>query len=169
MIKETSESMKAIRQRLKEAQETTIEQVKVICQRLLTDQTRQKNYIDCRPRLLSFEEGDHVFLQVSPCRDLSRFGKKGKLSPRYIGSFDIIEKIGEVLYRLALPPRLSGVHDMFHMSMLRKYKPDPSHVLDWSELELKADASYGEQSIRVLDSRDQLLRGKMISLEVLTV
>ncbi|XP_058218989.1 uncharacterized protein LOC131329692 [Rhododendron vialii] len=96
-------------------------------------------------RPLSFEMGDHVFLKVSPRRDLSRFGKKGKLSLRYIGLFDIIEKIGEVAYRLAMPPRLSNVHDVFHVSMLRKYEPDPSHVLEWSELELEADASYEEE------------------------
>ncbi|XP_058202949.1 uncharacterized protein LOC131317410 [Rhododendron vialii] len=164
MIKETSESMKAIRQRLKKAQERTTEQVKVIRQRLLTAQSRQKNYADRRRCPLSFEEGDHVFLKVSPRRGLSRFGKKGKLSPRYIGPFDIIEKIGEVAYRLALPPKLSGVHDVFHVSMLRKYEPDPSHVLQWSELELEADVSYGEEPMRILDSRDQILRGKTIPL-----
>ncbi|XP_058181413.1 uncharacterized protein LOC131299855 [Rhododendron vialii] len=164
MIKETSESMKAIRQRLKKAQERTTEQVKVIRQRLLTAQSRQKNYADRRRRPLSFEEGDHVFLKVSPRRGLSRFGKKGKLSPRYIGPFDIIEKIGEVAYRLALPPKLSGVHDVFHVSMLRKYEPDPSHVLEWSELELEADVSYEEEPMRILDSRDQVLRGKTIPL-----
>ncbi|XP_058202899.1 uncharacterized protein LOC131317358 [Rhododendron vialii] len=73
-------------------------------------------------------------------------------------------EIGEVAYRLALPPKLSGVHDVFHVSMLRKYEPDPSHVLEWSELELEADASYGEKPIRILDSRDQVLRGKTIPL-----
>ena len=93
-----------------------------------------------------------MFLKVSPRRGLSRFGRGGKLSPRYIGPFDIIERIGEVAYRLALPPRLSGIHDVFHVSMLKKYEPDPSHVLEWSELELEADASYGEKPIRVMDT-----------------
>jgi len=95
---------------------------------------------------------------------LTHFGRRGKLSPRYIGPFDIIEKIGEVAYRLALPPRLSGIHDVFHVSMLKKYEPDPSHVLEWSELELEADASYGEKPIRVIDSREKTLRGKTIRL-----
>ncbi|XP_058181246.1 uncharacterized protein LOC131299684 [Rhododendron vialii] len=156
--------MRAIRQRLLEAQRRTTEQVKVIRQRLLTAQSRQKSYADRRRRPLSFEVGDHVFLKVSPRRGLSRFGQKGKLSLRFIGPFDIIEKIGEVAYRLALPQKLSGVHNMFHVSMLRKYEPDPSHVLEWSELELEADASYGEEPIRILDSCDLVLRGKTIPL-----
>ncbi|XP_058211669.1 uncharacterized protein LOC131323849 [Rhododendron vialii] len=164
MIKETTESMRSIRQRLLEAQRRTTEQVKMIRQRLLTAQSRQKSYADRRHRPLSFEVGDHVFLKVSPRRGLSHFGKKGKLSPRYIGPFDVIEKIGEVAYRLALLPRLSNVHNVFHVSMLRKYEPDPLHVLEWSELELEANASYREEPIRILDTRDQVLRGKMIPL-----
>ena len=93
-----------------------------------------------------------------------RFGKSGKLSPRFIGPFEILERIGEVAYRLALPPQLSGVHDGFHVSMLRKYEPDPSHVLDWTDLEVDEDASYEERPVRVLDRRDQVLRGKTIPL-----
>ncbi|GMP73098.1 hypothetical protein CsSME_00030948 [Camellia sinensis var. sinensis] len=79
-------------------------------------------------------------------------------------AFEILERIGEVAYRLALPPQLSGVHDVFHVSMLRKYEPDPSHVLDWSDLEVDEDASYEERPVRVLDRRDQVLRGKTIPL-----
>ncbi|XP_058217355.1 uncharacterized protein LOC131328426 [Rhododendron vialii] len=164
MIKETSESMKVICQRLLEAGERTTKQIKVIRQRLLTAQNRQKNYADHHCHPLSFEERDHVFLKVSPHRGLSLFRQKGKLSPRYIRRFDIIKKIGEVVYRLALPPRLSDVHDMFHVSMLRKYEPDLSHMLEWSELELKADASYGEELTRILDSHNQVLKGKTIPL-----
>ncbi|XP_058185831.1 uncharacterized protein LOC131303057 [Rhododendron vialii] len=128
------------------------------------DHLPQKDYADRRHHPLSFEEGDHVFLKVSPRQDLSHFGQKEKLSPRYIGPLDIIKKIGEVAYRLALPPKRSRVHDVFHVSMLRKYEPDPSHVLKWSELKLEADASYGEESICILDSCDQVLRGKTIPL-----
>lgn len=93
-----------------------------------------------------------------------RFGKKGKLSPRFIGPFEILTRVGETAYRLALPPQLAGVHDVFHVSMLRKHEPDPSHVLDWTELELESDVSYEERPLRVLDSRDQVLRGKTIPL-----
>ena len=164
LVAETAESMGLIRKRLKAVQEATTEKVKVIRQRLLTAQSRQKSYADRRRRPLSFEVGDHVFLKVSPRRGLHRFGRRGKLSPRYIGPFDIIERIGEVAYRLALPPKLSGVHDVFHVSMLKKYEPDPSHVLEWSKLELEADASFEEKPIRVVDSRKKVLRGKTIRL-----
>ena len=105
-----------------------------------------------------------MFLKVSTRLGVTRFGRGGKLSPRFIGPFDIIEKIGEVAYRLALPPQISSVHDVFHISMLRKYEPDPSHVLQWGGLELEADASFEEKAVEILDRRDQVLRGKTIHL-----
>ena len=74
--------------------------------------------------------GDHVFLKVMPKRGVVRLGKRGKLAPRYIVPFEILERVGTVSYRLALPPRLSGVHEVFHLSMLRKYTSDPAHVVD---------------------------------------
>ena len=83
-----------------------------------------------RRRPLEFEVGDHIFLKVKPKRGVVRSGKRGKLSPRFIGPFEILERIGVVAYRLALPPNMSGVHEVFHVSMLRKYTPDPSHVVD---------------------------------------
>ncbi|XP_057506543.1 uncharacterized protein LOC130789747 [Actinidia eriantha] len=111
-----------------------------------------------------FEGGGHVFLKISPRRGLTRFGRGGKLSSRYIGPFDIIEKIREVAYHLALPPRLSGIHDVFHVSMLKKYEPDPSHILEWSEFELEANVSYEKKPIRIIDMREKMLRGKTIRL-----
>ena len=93
-----------------------------------------------------------------------RFWKSGKLSPRFFGPFEILMRVGEVAYRLALPPQLSGMHDVFHVSMLRMYEPNPSHVLDWADLEVDEDASYEERPVRVLDKRDQVLRGKPIPL-----
>ena len=83
-----------------------------------------------RRRTLDFEVGDHVFLKVMPKRGVVMSGKRGKLSPRFIGPFEILERIGVVAYRLVLPPNMSGVHEVFHVSMLRKYTPDPSHVVD---------------------------------------
>ena len=74
--------------------------------------------------------GDHVFLKVMPKRGVIRFNKRGKLAPRYIGPFEILEMVGTVAYRFELPPSLSGVHEVFHVSMLRKYTPDPAHVVD---------------------------------------
>lgn len=137
---------------------------RVIRKRLATTQNRQKNYVDKRRWPLSFEVGDHVFLKISPRRGLMRFGKSGKLSLRFIGPFEIFERIAEVAYPLALPPQLSGVHNVFHMSMLRKYEPNPSHVLDWVDLEVDEDASYKEQPVQILDTREQVLRGKTIPL-----
>ena len=140
------------------------EKVKVIRQRLLTAQGRQKNYADKRRRPLDFEVGDHVFIKVSPTKGIMRFGKKGKLSPRYVGPFEVLEKIGVVAYRLALPPDLSHVHSVFHVSMLRKYVMDPSHVLDYVPLEVQPDLSYLEKPIKILDHKMQMLRTKTIQL-----
>ena len=89
---------------------------------------------------------------------------KGKLSPRYIGPFEILQRIGEVAYRLALPPQLSGVHNVFHVSLLKKYIPDASHALKWEELKLDEDATFEERPVRILDRREKKLRGKTITL-----
>ncbi|XP_073017865.1 uncharacterized protein [Primulina eburnea] len=98
-----------------------------IWSRMRAAQDRQAKYSNIRRRPLIFEKGDKVFLKISPFRGTIRFGKKGKLSPRFIGPYEILERVGDLAYRLALPPALSGVHDVFHVSMLRKYHPDPSH------------------------------------------
>ena len=86
-----------------------------------------------------------------------RFDKRGKLSPRYIGAFEVLERVGTVAYRLALPPRLSSVHAVFHVSMLMKYTPDPTHVVDWGELILNAYGTFKEEPVHIVDSRDQVL------------
>ncbi|XP_077249400.1 uncharacterized protein LOC143888901 [Tasmannia lanceolata] len=85
-----------------------------------------------------------------------RFGVRGQLSPRFVGPYEILEKIGKVAYRLALPPSLSGVHNVFHILMLRKYIPDPSHVIDIALLELREDLSFEEQPICIVDRKDQV-------------
>ncbi|XP_069152940.1 uncharacterized protein [Solanum lycopersicum] len=106
-----------------------MEKVRMIQNRLLTAQSRQKSYADRRVRALVFMEGDHVWIRVSPMKGVMRFGKKGKSSPRFIVPFEILSRVGEVAYKLSLPPSLSAVHPVFHVSMLRKYIPDESHVL----------------------------------------
>ena len=93
---------------------------------------------------MEFIVGDHVFLKISPNKGLMHFGHSGKLSPRFIGPFEILDRVGAVAYRLALPPRLANVHNVFHVSMLRKYEPDPSHVLDWGDLVINEDITYEE-------------------------
>ena len=135
----------------------TFEKVSLIGQRLLTAQCRQKSYADVRRRPLEFEVGDHVFLKVIPKRGVVRFSKRRKLSPRFIGPFEILERVGTVAYRLALPPRMSGVHEVFQVSMLRKYTPDLAHVVDWGWIEVDTDGTFEEGPVCILDSRDQVL------------
>ena len=108
--------------------------------------------------------GDHVFLKVMSKRVVVRFGKPGKLSPRYIRPFEILKRVGTIAYRLALPSSLSGVHEMFHVSILRKYTPDPTHVVDWGELVVDVDETFEEAPVCILDSRDQVLRHKTMRL-----
>ena len=108
----------------------TSEKVNLIRQCLLMAQRWQKSYADVRRRPLEFEVGDHVFLKVMPKRGVVRFGKRGKLSSRFIGPFEILERVGTVAYRLVLPPSMPGVHEVFHVSMLLKYTPYPAHVVD---------------------------------------
>ena len=97
--------------------EETTEVIKKIQARMKTSQSRQKNYADKRRRPLEFEAGDKVFLKVFPMRGVMRFGKKGKLSPRFTGPFEILQRVGKVAYRLALPPSMSNLHDVFHVSI----------------------------------------------------
>ena len=92
-----------------------------------------------RRQPLEFEVGDHVSLKVIPKRGVVRFGKHGKISPRFIGPFEILERIGTVAYRLTLSPSMPGVHEVFHVSMLREYTPAPAHVVDWGQVEVDTD------------------------------
>lgn len=89
---------------------------------------------------------------------------KGKLSPRYVGPFEILERVGEVAYRVALPTTLAGIHDVFHVSQLRRYEPDPSHVLDHSGLQIEPDHTYVERPIAVLDRQVKKLRRREVPL-----
>ena len=93
-----------------------------------------------------------------------RFGKKGKLSPRFIGPYEITERIGPVAYRLALPTQLSGIHDVFHVSMLRRYRSDPTHVLQEIPVEIAEDMTYVEEPRAILDRKERVLRNKRIPL-----
>ena len=99
-----------------------------------------------------------------PKRGVVRFDKRGKLSPRFIGPFEILERVGTLVYRLALPPSMSGVHEVFHVFMLRRYTPDPAHVVDWGEIEVDTDETFEEGPLCIMDSRDQVLRRKTLSL-----
>ncbi|KAL0537247.1 hypothetical protein IC582_026222 [Cucumis melo] len=144
--------------------QSTNEAIQKIRSRMHTAQSRQKSYADVRRKDLEFEVGDKVFLKVAPMRGVLRFARRGKLSPRFVGPFEILERIGPVAYRLALPPSLSTVHDVFHVSMLRKYVSDPSHVVDYEPLEIDENLSYVEQPVEVLAREVKTLRNKQIPL-----
>ena len=92
-----------------------------------------------------------------PKKGVVRFGKQGKLSPRFIGPFEILETVGTVVYWLALPPSMIGVNEVFHVSMLRKYTPDPAHVVDWGQIEVDTDETFEEGPVCILDRRDKVL------------
>ena len=136
------------------------EVVKII--RLKTAQSWQKSYADKRRRCLEFQVGNVIFLKVAPLKGVMRFGMKGKQSPRYIGPFEIIERIGKVAYKLALCPELSSIHNVFHIYMLKKYVPDSSHVLNQKPIEVHEDLTYEEKPVKILDRHDKMLRNKVI-------
>ena len=129
---------------------------------MLAAQSRQKSYADTKRCDVEFQVGDQVFLKISPMKGVKRFGKKGKLSPRFIGPFEILDKVGPVAYRLALPPALADSHNVFHISMLRKYVSDPSHVLKYDTIALQKDLSYEERLVSILDRGMKQLRSKSI-------
>ena len=135
----------------------TYEKVGLIRKRLLMAQSRKKSYTGKQRRPLEFEVGDHVFLKVMPKRGVVKFGKRGKLAKRYIGPFKIPERVGTIAYRLVLPPSLLGVHEVFHVSMLRKYSPNPTHIVDWGGIIVDTDETFEEGPVSIMDSRDQVL------------
>jgi hypothetical protein len=124
--------------------------------------SHQETYANKRHRPLEFEVSDHVYLRVSPMKGVKRFGMKGKLAPRYIGPFPILEKCGTVSYKLGLPPSIAGVHDIFHMSQLKKYLKAPMDDMLPEVTPLEADLLYPEHPIKVLDKKDCATRHKTI-------
>jgi hypothetical protein len=109
-----------------------------------------------------FKVGDYVYLKVSPMKGVNRFGVKGKLAPRYIGPFRIIQQCGPVAYRLQLPEHMSAVHNVFHVSQLKKCLRVPEQVMDVSEVNLEPDLTYSEYPIRVLDQKDRITQRRTI-------
>ncbi|XP_070013138.1 uncharacterized protein [Nicotiana sylvestris] len=140
-----------------------IEKVKVIQERLRTAQSRQKSYSNVRRRDLEFEVGDCVFLRVSLMKGVMHFGKKGKLSPRYISLYNILRRIGHVSYELELPSELEFVHPVFHVYMLRKYIGDPSRAVPIKDVQVTEDLSYEEVPVAILDRQVHKLRTKDVS------
>ena len=122
----------------------------MIKERLKVATDRQKSYADMKRKDIRYEIGEKMFLKVSPWKKVMRFGKNGKLSPRFIGPYELIEKVGPVAYRLTLPPDLEKIHNVFHISTLRRYRLDPSHVVYSETIELRPDLTYEEEPAEIL-------------------
>jgi hypothetical protein len=139
-------------------------QVRMVMENLWVAQLRQKSYTDHRRRDLSFEVGDFLYLKVSPMRGLHRFKVRGKLAPRFIGPFKILEKRGEVAYQLELPLQLSDVHDVFHVSQLKKCLRVPEEQILMEDLDAKEDLSYQEYPIKILETSERVTQNKKIRM-----
>jgi hypothetical protein len=140
----------------------TEEKVQKIIHNMKKAQACQKSYADRRRQPLCFLVGDYVYLKVSPMKGVSRFGIKGKLAPRYIGPFPILEQCGPVAYRLQLPETLSAMHNVFHVSQLKKCLRIPERTVEVTDVVLEPDLTYSEHPIRVLDQKDRVTRRKTI-------
>jgi hypothetical protein len=123
---------------------------------------RQKSYADKRRRPLVFQAKDYVYLKVSPMKGVNRFGVKEKFAPRYIGMFPILEQCGPVAYKLQLPESLSVVHNVFHVSQLKKCLRIPDRTIDVVDVTLEPDLTYSEHPIRVLDQKDRITRKRTL-------
>ena len=142
----------------------TEEKVKMIREKLKVTTDRQKSYADMKRKDIRYEIDEKVLLKVSPWNRVMRFRKKGKLSPRFIGPYEVIEKVGPVAYRLALPSEMEKIHNVFHVSMLRRYRLDPSHVVSSETIELRPDLTYEEELVEILAREVKELRNKKIPL-----
>jgi hypothetical protein len=138
------------------------EKVQCIQRNLKKAQSRQKSYADQRRRPLMFEVGDYVYLKVSPMKGVACFGVKGKLAPRYIGPFPILERCEEVAYKLQLPESLTAMHNVFHVSQLKKFLQVPDQITDISNINLELDLTYSEYPIQILDQKDRDTRRRTI-------
>ena len=146
LIRETTERVQTIRQRIQQAQDRT------------------KSYHDRRRTPLEFQVGDYVLLKVSPMRGVFRFGRRGKLTPRYVGPYQIIRRVGAVAYELELPSSMSTIHPVFHVSMLRKHLADPRITVEPDSVELNPDVTYVDRTIQILDRDVRRLRTRTVPM-----
>ncbi|GJT30601.1 hypothetical protein Tco_0910876 [Tanacetum coccineum] len=146
IIQETTEKISHIKDRLKDARD------------------HQKSYADKRRKPLEFNVGDHVLLKVSPWKGVVRFGKKGKLAPRFVRAFEITERISPVAYRLRLPQELSSVHDMLHVSNLKKCLSDPTLHVPLEEIQVDAKLNFVEEPVEILEREIKKLKRSRIPI-----
>jgi hypothetical protein len=142
----------------------TEDRVRIIQANLKIAQSRQKSYADRRRKPLQFQIGDFVYLRVSPTKGVQCFGIKGKLAPRYSGPFEILEICGPVAYKLLLPPRMATIHDIFHVSQLKKCIKVPTEIIETPAIEIEPDLSYVEQPIQILDTKERVTRRKTVKM-----
>ncbi|XP_050147341.1 uncharacterized protein LOC126622615 [Malus sylvestris] len=142
----------------------TTQNIQVIKANLKAAQDRQKSIADRHFTDRVYKVGDWVFLKLSPWKGVVQFSKKGKLNPRYIRPYQIVERVGEVAYRLTLPAKLAKVHNMFHISMLRRYISNSSHVIPPQPLEINPDLTYDEVPVTILDWKEKVRRNKTVQM-----
>lgn len=147
-----------------EVVQKTTENIQMIRERLKAAQSRQKSYADKRRSELEFQVGDHVLLKVSPWKGVIRFRKRGKLSPRYIGPFKVIARVGKVAYRLELPEELERVHNTFHVSHLRKCLADESTFVPIEDIVVDEKLNYVERPVAIIERKVKTLRNKEIGI-----
>jgi hypothetical protein len=144
------------------------DKVKLVQANLKAAQSRQKSYADQRRKPLQFQVGDYVYLHESPTKGVQRFGLSGKLAPRYVGPFEITETCGPVAYRLRLPSQLATIHDVFHISQLKKCIKVPTEIIEQQALEIEPDLSYAQRPIQFLDTKERTTRrGKIRMYKIL--
>nr|AAX95377.1 Retrotransposon gag protein, putative [Oryza sativa Japonica Group]AAX96106.1 retrotransposon protein, putative, Ty3-gypsy sub-class [Oryza sativa Japonica Group]ABA92905.1 retrotransposon protein, putative, Ty3-gypsy subclass [Oryza sativa Japonica Group] len=140
------------------------EKVRTVRERLRIAQFRHKSYADNRRRELTFEAGDYVYLRVTPLRGVHRFQTKGKLAPRFVGPYKILERRGEVAYQLELPSNMIGIHDVFHVSQLKKCLRVPEEQADSEHIDIQEDLTYVEKPVCILETRERRTRNKVTRL-----
>ncbi|GJS61108.1 hypothetical protein Tco_0655892 [Tanacetum coccineum] len=140
------------------------EKIETIRERLKVAQDRWKSYANNRRRPIEFNVGDFVMLKVSPWKGVLRFKNKGKLSPRFLGPFKILKRVGEVAHVLELPEEIRGIHNTFHVSYLRKCLSEESSVITLDDVEIDPELTFREESITILGRKSRQLRNKIIPL-----
>lgn len=138
------------------------ERVAEIRQNMLAAQSRQKSYADSKRSNVEFQVGEEVLLRVSPTKGVIRFNIKGKLSPRYIGPFMIVERVGKLAYRLELPETMKGVHNVFHVSMLRKHFRDTERQITMEPFTIEQDLTFEVRPMRILDESERVMRNRTL-------
>nr|GEX86234.1 putative reverse transcriptase domain-containing protein [Tanacetum cinerariifolium] len=135
-----------------------MEKIILIKHRIQAAQDRQKNYADLKRNPMEFEVEDRVMLKVSPWKEVMRFGKRGKLNPRYVGPFKVLAKVGKVAYRLELPQELSRVHHTFHLSNLKKYYVDEPLAMSLEGIHIDNKLQFVEEPVEIIKQEIKRLK-----------